>query len=187
MKKNLLFISWVLSLCCICQSNAFSYLTDTVENHSYRVVWVIDGDTIKLDNGQHVRLIGIDAPENRDDAKLQRDLRRRHLTKAQELAMGRKSQEYLKKLIEGKKVKLKFDKAKYDQYHRTLAYVFLADGNFVNAKILKDGYAYPVFIKPDIKYAIAFKKLYEQAKANKKGLWQNGGYHEKHFKWFHSN
>ena len=187
MKRYLSLISLVLSIIYLSTVHAYDYSSDVSENSLYRVVWVIDGDTIKLDNGQHVRLIGIDAPENRDDAKLRKDLRRRHLTKAQELNMGRQAHNYLKKLIEGKKVRLKFDVSKYDQYHRILAYVYLTDGTFVNAKILKDGYAYPVNFKPDIKYAEVFQKLYKQAREDQKGLWQNGGYHEKRIKWFHSN
>jgi hypothetical protein len=34
----------------------------------FRVKWVIDGDTIVLDDGRHVRYIGINAPEIAHDA-----------------------------------------------------------------------------------------------------------------------
>jgi|CXWL01.1.fsa_nt_gi micrococcal nuclease len=184
-----LLISLVLFL--TISSNAFSKNAPikTVENRLYRVAWVIDGDTIKLENAVNVRLIGIDAPENRDDAKLQKDLKRRHLTKAQELEMGKKSARFLRDMISGKKVSLKFDKEKYDQYHRMLAYVYLPNGTFVNAKMVKDGYAYYYEDKRkvDIRHLVLFKKLYKEARENHRGLWKNGGKDEKHLKWFSHN
>ena len=158
-----------------------------IPGHLYRVARVIDGDTIKLDNGQHVRLIGIDTPELKEGHKLERDLKQRHLSKKVELARGKKAYQYVRKLVEGKKVSFKFDTRKYDDYQRLLAYVYLANGQFVNAQIVKAGYAYPVFIKPDIKYSQLFRQLYTQAKENHRGLWKNGGSHEKHVKWFSNN
>jgi micrococcal nuclease len=157
---------------------------ETQEHRLYRVLRVIDGDTIKLDNGENVRLIGIDAPELRDNAKLQKDLKERHLTKSVELAMGRRSYQFTKQLIEGKKVHLEFDKKKYDEYHRTLAYVYLPNGIFVNAQILSAGYAYAYIIKPDVRYAQLFRQLYSQAKEDRRGLWQEQKNSKKRLKWF---
>ncbi len=37
---------------------------------------------------------------------------------------------------------LEFDKVKYDNYNRILAYVYTLDGKFINAEIIKNGYAY---------------------------------------------
>ncbi len=156
----------------------------TLEHRIYRVARVIDGDTIKLDNAEHVGLIGIDAPEIKDGPKLERDLRERHLTKSVELAMGRKAAEFTRHLIEGKKVRLTFDVRRYDEYHRLLAYVYLLDGMFVNAEIVKAGYAYPYTIKPDVRYARLFQQLYKQAKENHRGLWQQQGNYKKRFEWF---
>ncbi|MBF0489782.1 MAG: thermonuclease family protein [Candidatus Omnitrophica bacterium] len=150
----------------------------------HRVSRVLDGDTIKLDNGTHVRLIGIDAPEMESNAKLTRDLRERHLTVSQELEMGRKSYQFTKQLVEGKKIYLEFDRLKYDKYHRILAYVFLTNHQFVNAEIVKAGYAYPYTIKPDVKYSSLFRQLYKEAKENHRGLWNTDRVSKKHFKWF---
>ena len=187
MKRRLLFIVFIYFLFFYLTAFASENSKKTIERHLYRVVRVIDGDTIKLDNGQHVRLIGIDTPELKDGPKLQRDLKQRHLTKKVELARGKKSYQFVKRLLEGKKVSLKFDARKFDDYQRLLAYVYLADGQFVNALIMKAGYAYPVFIKPDIKYSQLFKQLYSQAKENHWGLWQKGDKHEKRVQWFNNN
>lgn len=189
MKRFLCLISIAYLLMSSSISLAFDPKAEAKENYLYRVAWVIDGDTIKLDNGQHVRLIGIDAPENRDDAKLQKDLKRRNLTKEQALQMGKISAKYLRDMISGRKITLKFDKQKYDQYHRLLAYVYLPNGTFVNAQIVKDGYAYYYDDRRhvDIRHLKLFKDLYKEARKNHRGLWKNGGTHEKHVQWFKNN
>lgn len=70
-----------------------------------RVASVSDGDTIELENGQSVRLIGINAPDRGEDGfELSRD--------------------YLKDLIEGEEVKLEYDSYQEDKFGRLLAYVF---------------------------------------------------------------
>ncbi|MGB4520658.1 MAG: thermonuclease family protein [Candidatus Omnitrophota bacterium] len=52
-----------------------------------------------------------------------------------------------------------------------MAYAYLKDGTFVNAEIVKQGYASLMTIQPNTKYADLFLKLYQQARENKKGLW----------------
>ncbi len=81
---------------------------------------VIDGDTFEGD-GYTIRLIGIDAPE-----------------KAQKCYEEAKN--FLRKLIEGKTVRLEYDEEKRDAYGRVLAYVWVG-GTFVNMEMIKNGYA----------------------------------------------
>jgi micrococcal nuclease len=172
-------------LCCIVCLNfsIASICYGKVQEHKiYRVVRVIDGDTFKLANGDHVRMIGIDAPEKEDNPKLQRDIKERHLSKTAELAMGRQSYSFTKHLIEGKKIRLEFDKEKYDEYHRVLAYVYLTNGIFVNAKIIDAGYAYPYVVQPNIKQARLFNRFYMEAKDRHRGLWKDT--QKKSIQWF---
>ena len=134
---------------------------------------VIDGDTIQLETGERVRLIGIDTPEMHESDKLYRDSQRtgQDMRAIQEL--GRRAYEFTKKLAEGKRVSLEFDVEKYDKYSRLLAYVHLKkDGTFVNAEIIKQGYASLMTIPPNAKYADLFLKLYQEARNNKRGLWK---------------
>ena len=51
-------------------------------------------------------------------------------------------------------------------------YLYLPDGTFVNARIIQEGYAYPLTVRPNVKYSGVFKELYNQARQDKKGLWQ---------------
>ena len=45
-------------------------------------------------------------------------------------------------MVEGKKVRLEYDQTRVDKYGRTLAYVYLEDGTFLNAEIIKQGYGF---------------------------------------------
>lgn len=123
-------------------------------------VKVIDGDTIVLDGNEIVRLIGIDTPETKDPRKPVQ-------------YYGREAYEFTKRLVEGKKVRLAYDLNKKDKYGRTLAYVYLEDGTFLNAEVVKQGYgfAYRYFL---FKYFDEFKQYEREARENGIGLWLDG-------------
>ncbi len=138
----------------------------------YEIVYVYDGDTVKLNNGDHVRLIGIDAPEAHDNNKLTRDVNHRHIDRATQLGMGKKAAVYAKDLLKGRRVHLEFDVEQRDRYGRLLAYIYLQDGTFVNEKIIRDGYAYPLTVPPNVRHAHEFKQWFDEAREQKRGLWQ---------------
>lgn len=97
-------------------------LTKLLTDSEYAIVTrVIDGDTLEIENGDRVRLLGINCPEKGD--KYYND-----------------AKEFLENLTLNKTVRLEFGKKKYDLYDRTLAYVF-ADDVFVNIKIVEQGFA----------------------------------------------
>lgn len=133
---------------------------------------VVDGDTLRLETGERVRLIGIDTPEIHESAKLNRDSVRSGQSKSAIQKLGRQSYEFTRQLVEGKRVSLEFDVEKKDKYNRILAYVYLKDGTFVNAKIVEEGYASLMTYPPNVKYADLFQHLYRQARENRQGLWK---------------
>lgn len=141
---------------------------------------VIDGDTVELSTGQHVRYIGIDTPETR----------RRTETgwrfDPQPYALAAK--EYNQRLVGGKTVRLAYDVQTHDKYQRVLAYLYVqapagagaaadpAQGTragewFVNAELVRQGYAKTLTIPPDVQYTELFKQLQREARAAGRGLW----------------
>lgn len=128
----------------------------------YSVIRVVDGDTFKVDDGSKqgmtIRLIGVDTPETV------------HPQKAVEY-YGKEASDFMKELIVGKTVRLEYDVEPLDRYKRTLAYVYLEDGTFVNEYLVKNGYAKVMTVPPNVKYADAFIKLERQARRKNKGLW----------------
>ncbi|MBN1526339.1 MAG: thermonuclease family protein [Candidatus Omnitrophica bacterium] len=132
---------------------------------------VVDGDTVELEDGAKVRFIGIDTPESRMSPKLRKDAERSGQDTKTIMAMGKKAAEFTRKLVEGKKVRLEFDVERTDRYGRTLAYIYLEDGTFVNAEIIKQGYASVMTVPPNVRHADEFLKLYREARENSRGLW----------------
>jgi micrococcal nuclease len=124
----------------------------------------VDGDTFWADDGTSkgvkIRLIGVDAPESRKTFKKEVGY------------FGKEAKAYLTNLLIGKSVRLEYDVNRTDQYGRTLAYVYLQDGSFVNADLVKNGYAMTLTIPPNVKYADEFVKLQEDARENNRGLWK---------------
>ncbi|OIO81082.1 MAG: hypothetical protein COW11_00515 [Candidatus Omnitrophica bacterium CG12_big_fil_rev_8_21_14_0_65_43_15] len=129
-----------------------------VSGHAAWVKRVIDGDTIVLGNNERVRYIGVNTPETH------------HPKKGIEY-YGPEAADFNKKLVLGKNVRLEFDVEKYDKYGRTLAYVYLGDGIFVNAELVKLGYARVMSIRPNTRYSELFKRLQQEAKTKRLGLW----------------
>lgn len=129
----------------------------------YPVSRIVDGDTFWVDDGSEkgmkVRLTGVDAPETRNSRNKVKD------------AFGDKSTRYLTDLIAGKRVRLEYDIDTLDQYGRTLAYVYLGDGTFVNASMVRNGYATVMTTPPNVRYADTFVELAEKARKRNRGLW----------------
>ena len=126
----------------------------------YYVNWVNDGDTIVLADGRHIRYIGINAPEIDHENK-----------KAQPL--GYAAKKYNKTLVLSKMVRLEFDKQLHDRYGRSLAYVFLDNGVFVNKLMIEKGYAYCLSRRPNNKYDRVLLKAQRNAMSAKRGIWRN--------------
>ncbi|MFA6357539.1 MAG: thermonuclease family protein [Candidatus Omnitrophota bacterium] len=143
-----------------------------IDYNNILVSRAVDGDTLVLENNERVRLIGIDTPEMHESNKLNRDAQRSGQDVEAIKQMGRQAYEFTKKLVEGKRVRLEFDVDRHDKYKRTLAYVYLEDGTFLNAKIVEEGYASLMTYPPNVKYADLFLKLYQQARQNQRGLWK---------------
>ncbi|TYB32102.1 MAG: thermonuclease family protein [Candidatus Mcinerneyibacterium aminivorans] len=127
---------------------------------------VIDGDTFKTNDNKSIRLIGINTPEiEHHDQKVE--------------YFGREAAKYTKDRIEGKTVFLEYGIQKRDKYQRVLAYVYLLDGTFFNAELVKKGYADLMTIPPNIKYTDLFQKLAKEARIENRGLWDNPGLSKK--------
>ena len=121
---------------------------------------VVDGDTIIVRGVGRVRLIGVDTPETVDP--------RRPVE-----FFGREASAFTKRLLEGKRVRLEYDWERTDRYGRTLAYVYLPDGTFVNAEIIGQGYGH-AYTRFPFKHLDRFRQLEREARRSGRGLWGAG-------------
>ncbi len=123
----------------------------------YKVEKVIDGDTLRLEDGRLVRLLGVDTPESK------------HSEVPVQL-FSKEAYEFSRQMVEGFKVRLEYDVEPTDKYGRTLAYVYLEDGRMLNEELLKRGYAYVLRYYPFKKKA-EFLIIQEKAREEQRGLW----------------
>ncbi len=134
------------------------FTTDT----TYKVLKVIDGDTVKLHyNGKatNFRLIGIDTPETV------------HPNKPVE-AFGKEASEFIRNMLLGESVYLRFDVQQIDLYGRRLAYLYrVPDGLFVNLEIVRQGYGRP-YTRFPFKHMELFRHYGNRARTAGKGLYR---------------
>ena len=141
------------------------------------LIHVIDGDTLKVRTGgrvQTVRLIGIDTPEASLNDKARRDSQRSKVDLEVVIKLGERATRHLESLLEpGAPLKLEFDQERHDKYGRLLAYVYRSRDNLMlNEAMLRDGFAHPYTHPPNLRYVSLFRSRAAEARANKRGLWQ---------------
>jgi endonuclease YncB( thermonuclease family) len=127
---------------------------------SHQVSQVIDGDTVRLRNGDKLRFIGINTPEIGRDGKASEPFA--HKAKAR-LTQLLKSQNYTLNLRIGNEPR--------DRYKRLLAHVYLADNRSINAILLREGLAVRVTIPPNVRDFRCYQKAEWQARKTQRGFW----------------
>ena len=129
-----------------------------------RVTRIVDGDTIHVALGgreEKVRYIGVDTPESVKPG-----------TPVQ--CFAKRASAFNERLVAGEKVRLVRDHEERDRYGRLLAYVYRArDGLFVNAVLVRRGYAVPLTIPPNVAHADQFRELAATARRKGRGLWSS--------------
>ena len=121
----------------------------------YAVTSVIDGDTIDIDDGRRIRLLGIDTPERFTDPE----------------CYGDEAFNHLAQLLGDSKVELEYDIEREDSFGRTLAWVRTSE-LFVNAQMVDDGFACVLIIPPNgAEYEAFLESLESGAQSANRGLW----------------
>lgn len=121
---------------------------------------IIDGDTLHLNDGRKIRLIGINTPElgRRGEASQ---------------PYGLQAYEALVELLKNhKKIGLSYDKDKKDRYKRLLAYVSLVDGRSVEQILLSKGLAHSIVVPPNDSRINCYRNIEKKARDAKLGLWK---------------
>jgi micrococcal nuclease len=140
---------------------------DTLESDvSGRIIRVVDGDTVRvrLDRPRQtrtVRYIGVDTPETVKPGEPVQ-------------CFGKAASAFNSRLVAGRRVRLELGRERFDRYGRLLAYVFVErDGQlFVNAELLRRGYARTLAIAPNTDRAARFARLARGAQRAGLGLWR---------------
>lgn len=166
---SLLFALLISIFVTSCSQETTGYLVERVE----------DGDTIVINiDGQakRIQLVGIDAPENTENAKLKVDIEKKGLPKADLLNIGNEASKYLEALVylSKNKVTLWADLEKKDQYGRIPAEVFDKDGMSLNEKMVAEGFAVVLTRFPlEESFKAKLESAQKRAIENRTGLWRS--------------
>jgi micrococcal nuclease len=122
------------------------------------VLRAVDGDTLLLEGGERVRLLGVNTPETK------------HPHKPPE-PFGAEASAFTRKHVEGRTIRLEFDRERRDDYGRLLAYVY-RDQWFLNEELILAGLSRAQTRFP---YSEAMKRRFlaaeRTARENGVGLW----------------
>jgi micrococcal nuclease len=124
------------------------------------VLRVVDGDTIEValdGDAEDVRYIGVDTPETVKPGEPVQ-------------CFGPQASAFNHRLVDGETVRLVFDRELRDVYGRLLAYVYVGD-RFVNAALVRGGYARTLEIAPNTARAELLGGLEQRAGERGAGLW----------------
>ncbi|MDD5036925.1 MAG: thermonuclease family protein [Methylococcaceae bacterium] len=130
-----------------------------------KVIRVYDGDTITLEGGEKVRLLGINTPEIGGRKPLE--------------AGGLEARDWLREKIAGRRVRLEPGTESRDQYGRLLAHIFTEDGIHINLELVEQGLATTDIFPPNLKYVDELVAAERRAEQKKRGLWAMPEYQPK--------
>ncbi len=137
-----------------CRANKF--------HETARVDRVFDGDTIRLDDGRKLRLIGINTPERGRNNK-------------QDEPFYQQAKDQLRQLIRKNQntIKIIFGKDKQDRHNRLLAHIFSVNNENITTTLLKKGLGFAIAIPPNIQLLSCYLDAEREAKRQLRGIWSH--------------
>ena len=139
-------------------SHAIDVSIKTPNRQLHRVKSVYDGDTIILENGDRVRLLGINTPEI--EGRFREDE-----------PGGIEAKKWLQDQLKDGKVFLEYDKEKQDHYERSLAHLHLPDGKHLNVGLVENGLAAVSIMPPNLRHSKILVRAQQQAEKEGLGIW----------------
>lgn len=125
---------------------------------------VVDGDSLVLNDGRKLRLIGINTPELTAGLGAQKKLARDAKRAVMSFFAGQKA------------VYLLNDLDNMDRYKRQLTHIYRQDGLSLTAFLLEQGLGWQVVVPPNALHASCYKAIEQQAKINERGVWQESSF-----------
>ena len=136
------------------------------------VVKVVASDLIVLEDGRHVKLIGVESAGAPRRQYVKYDEKGHVIEEPVEptISLQEQALTYAQELLENKKVRLEYDVDARDASGYLYAYVYLPDGRMANTELLRMGFVKLRTIVPNVKYEDKFNAAYQEAKREKRGL-----------------
>jgi len=145
----------------IWQLPALAFCPVPVDPQRVSVRQVVDGDTLRLEDGRSVRLIGLNAPE----------IGRKGRTSE---AYAEAARQRLQALVKasGGEVGLVPGSESKDKYGRTLAHIYGRSGDNFEARLLSEGLGYRVAVAPNVDLSGCQQQAERAARQQGVGVWR---------------
>lgn len=124
----------------------------------FRVKTIYDGDTVVLEDGRRIRLLGINTPEIR------------HRDRPAD-AGGDEAKRWLTDKLANAKVRLETGAEQTDDYGRTLAHLFTENKEHINLQLVAHGLAAVSIFPPNLLYVSELLQAQDRAERAKLGIW----------------
>lgn len=143
-----------------------------VQMEEILVLKVLSSDTIILENGQRIKLLGVDSYGPAPRPKIEYDQKGKPIEMPVEPTIPLEDQAlvFAQDLMEGKKVKLEFDLEARDEKGNKTAYVYLPNGSLANVELLRQGFVKLRIRPPNVKHEDLLKKAYQEARKEQRGF-----------------
>lgn len=135
-------------------------VTESLAAGEHRIRRVVDGDTLLLDDGSRVRLLGVDTPETvKPDTPPE--------------PWGAEASQFTHDFLAGGTVRLDFDRERVDAYGRYLAYAWVGD-RLLNEELLRAGLGRPLLqFNYSSSMKTRFRKAADEARQAERGIWSH--------------
>ena len=136
------------------------------------VVKVVSSDLIVLEDGRHIKLIGVESAGKPPHQYVKYDDKGHVIEEPVEptISLEEQALTYARDLLENKKVRLEYDVDAGSSSGYLYAYVYLPDGRMANAELLRMGFVKLRTVPPNVKYEDKLRTAYQEAKKEKRGL-----------------
>ncbi len=120
---------------------------------------MLDGDTVILADGRHLRFIGLNTPE------------RAHKARPAEPLAGTATRRLQQLLANDARLRLRVGREPRDHYGRLLAHPFLVDGRNLTALLLREGLGFQIVVPPNLGYLDCYRAAEREARQARRGVW----------------
>ncbi len=137
------------------------------------VVKVISTDTLVLEDGRRIKLLGIESfgPPPRPPVKYDSKGRPIEVDKVEPtIPLEEQAIVFARSLLEGKKVKLEYDVDSRNEQGYKVAYVYLPDGRMANVELLRQGFVRLKTRVPNVKHEDLLRSAYQEARKQQRGF-----------------
>jgi len=160
-RTALLLVAGLLLTAALTQQSSAGTFSQIGSSRWVNVSHIYDGDTFKTEQGEKVRLLGINTPEKaRNDRPGQ--------------PFANQATKHLRELISGRLIQLTFDQEKKDRYGRLLAHLYTKDGRWINGEMVESGMAHAYTFAPNFRHCDELLQKERAARAAKRGIWHTG-------------